>query len=297
MKRRDFLRAGAFATAAAVQPSSEAVGQARAAKERPRGLRVISYNVLACRGYPETDANRERLSRARENMAARFALELDLYQPDIVTFQESPSEEMVASIALHMGMNYAFFPGGWPGSDEWPGGFPGTIMTRFPILEKENCPMVDGKRPLVLFSRHWCRALLKTENGELSVYSAHLHPSDGGTREREVTEILRVLDPELKSGKSLLFQGDLNHGPDGPEYARWAKAGLVDTFAAKGTDDHLTIPSTVPRARIDFIWAHGPITERLTESRVLFEGGFRTNPDDATSFALSDHVPVLACFE
>ena len=34
----------------------------------------------------------------------------------------------------------------------------------------------------------------------------------------------------------------------------------------------------------------------LTEARCLFEGGFRTNPDDLQSVALSDHLPVLAAF-
>ena len=101
---------------------------------------------------------------------------------------------------------------------------------------------------------------------------------------------------DLKNERSLLFQGDLNHEPDGPEYDRWKTAGLVDTFAARGVGRPLTIPSTTPRKRIDYVWAHGPIAARVKECRVLFEGPFRTNPDDPRSFALSDHIPVMATF-
>ena len=53
----------------------------------------------------------------------------------------------------------------------------------------------------------------------------------------------------------------------------------------------------MPNRRIDYIWSKGPLADRLTECRVLFEGAFRTNPDDPKSFAVSDHIPVLAVFE
>jgi hypothetical protein len=38
------------------------------------------------------------------------------------------------------------------------------------------------------------------------------------------------------------------------------------------------------------------VAARLSECRVLYEGAFRTWPDDARSFALSDHLPVMAAF-
>lgn len=294
MNRRTFLKTSALLAAAGAGPATHSFAQTDATGDR--GLTSISYNVLACRGYPETDDNRDRLIRAREDMTKRIALELRLYQPDIVTFQESPDEATVAAIAEAMNMHYAFFPGGWPGNDDWPGGFPGTIMSRFPIVDKENCPLAAGTRPDDLFTRHWCSAVLETGRGRLPVFSAHLYPSDADVREREVTEILKVLQPHLDAGAAFLFQGDLNHAPDGPEYARWSEAGLTDTFAAKGNGVDVTIPSTEPKKRIDYIWAHGALADRLEEARILFEGQFRTNPDDPKSFALSDHIPVLALF-
>ena len=289
MNRREFLIAsGALAAAGLTQPKlalAQVAGKDR--DEVKSSLRTITYNVLACRGYPRVDANETLLARAQNQMAIRFALELGLYKPDIVSFQESPSEKLVASIARQMGMRHVYFPGG----------FPGTIITRFKIMESENCPLIRGPRPKELFTRHWGRAVLQTDREELALFSAHLHPNKEDIRAREVTEILAVMGRDLRSGRSLLFQGDLNHKPDGPEYKRWLDAGFIDTFAEKGTGQPLTIPSTAPIKRIDYILVHGPLARRLRECRVLFEGAFRTNPGDPRSFALSDHIPVMATFD
>jgi endonuclease/exonuclease/phosphatase family metal-dependent hydrolase len=288
--RREFLMAsGALAAATLAQPAG--------ADEVKPGLRTITYNVLACNGYPRVRANKERLTRAGNQMATRFALELGLYEPDIVSFQEAPTEETVASIAEQMGMRYTYFAPGISSFKGYPIGFPGAIIARYDILEAENCPLIRGPRPEDLFTRHWGRAVLQTDTEELTFFSAHLHPSSADIRAREITEVLAVMERDMRSDRSFLFQGDLNHRPTGPEYKRWVGAGLTDTFAAKGVGQPFTSSSIRPRGRIDYIWAHGPIAGKLRECRVLFEGAFRTNPEDRQSFALSDHVPVMATFD
>jgi len=295
MNRREFVvAAGALAAAALAQPTPV---RAQSIETTGPGLRTITFNVLACNGYPERRANKARLARARSQMTTRFALELGLYKPDIVSFQEAPPKETVTRIAEQMSMEFVYFPGGWEGNEDWPDGFPGAIMTRFPILESQNCPLVQGSRPEDLFTRHWGRAVLQTDTGKLFFYSAHLHPEDETIRAQEVTEILAVMEGDVRPDVSFLFQGDLNHKPSGPEYKRWMEAGLIDAYAAKGTGQTFTVPSEKPTSRIDYIWVHGPLAQRLRECRILFEGAFRTNPDDPQSFALSDHVPVLAEFD
>ena len=294
MDRREFIAASsalAATTLARPKPTS-----AQAVEGTRPGLRTITFNVLACNGYPKRKTNEERRSRVRSQMATRFALELGLYQPDIVSFQEAPPKDTVARIAEQMGMEFVFFPGGWEGNDDWPGGFPGAIMTCLPIIESENCPLARGRSQQDLFTRHWGRAVLQTNTEELAFYSAHLHPNDETIRAREVAEILAVMKQDLQSNRSFLFQGDLNHKPSDPEYKQWVEAGLIDTYAAKGIGQALTAPSVTPRSRIDYIWVRGPLAQRLRECRVLYEGAFRTNPDDPQSFALSDHIPVLAMF-
>jgi endonuclease/exonuclease/phosphatase family metal-dependent hydrolase len=250
------------------------------------GLRTITYNILAAKGYPETETNRELLRRARPQMVQRLAHELALYDPDVITFQESPAEEVVAAIARALGYRHTYFPGG----------FPGAVLTRFKIVESRNCPLVEGERPPDLFTRHWGRAVLEQNGRRLMVYSAHLHPSNPGVRAREVTAALAVMAADIAGAVPMLFLGDLNHGQDDPEYARWQAAGLVDLVPADGAPRPLTFPSTEPKWCIDFSWANPVLARRRTSARVLFEGAFRTNPVDERSFALSDHLPVLAEF-
>jgi endonuclease/exonuclease/phosphatase family metal-dependent hydrolase len=282
MNRRAFLHLGGAAIGAALGRTWAADG----ATITPATWRSITYNILAAKGYPETDTNRDRLRSTRPQMVERLALELGLYNPDLITFQESPPEPIVAAIAKAMGRNHTYFPGG----------FPGAVISRWKILESNNCPLIDGPRPEDLFTRHWGRAVLQANGQRLTVYSAHLHPSNAEVRAREVTAALAVMAPDIASDQPMLFQGDLNHRPDGPEYPRWQEAGLVDTFDRQPPPPVHTFPSTVPVQTIDYLWANPALARQRAGARVLFEGAFRTNPDDPHSVALSDHLPVLAEF-
>lgn len=259
----------------------------------PEELRTIIYNVLACLGFPRTEENAQRFALMQPQQPRRMAAELQLYRPDIITFCESVTRDVAQSIATDLGMQFAYFPPGVPSYNGYPIGFPGTVFTKHRIVESQNAP---GATDPDLYTRHWGRAVVATPREEIVVFSAHLHPRDASIREREISGILREIEKEMKTGRSLLFQGDLNHSPETPEYRRWVEAGLVDTFAAKGTGQPFTSSPIEPKSRIDYIWAHGPIAQRLQEARALFEGAFRTNPADPQSVALSDHLPVMAVF-
>ena len=287
IERRELLATGG-AAAVAMAMWTNPFELASPAAPVPPVLRTISYNVLACSGYNGKDGDPAAVSRMTPQIPARIALELALYEPDIVTFQESPKEAVVIEIAKRMDMHYAYFPGG----------FPGTVLSRFPIVETRNCPLAEGERPRDLFTRHWGKAVLRMDAGDLVVYTAHLYPGrDGDERRlREVPLMLAAMMEDIESGRPMILQGDLNHTPMAAEYESLVDAGLQDCFAAKGTGQPLTIPSTTPRKRIDYIWTHGPLSAALRECRVLFDGAFRTNPDDPKSVALSDHIPVLAVF-
>jgi len=257
-----------------------------AAASVPR-LCTIAYNVYGFRGWPENRANRARREAARGQMPARIALELACYGPDIVTLSEADSEAAVAEVATHLDMNYAYLDGG----------FPGAILSRFPVLEHENHSLpskdIDALEP---FTRYAGRAVIDAPGGPVAVFSAHLHPRSRDLRLREIEQILAWLERDIESRATFLVQGDLNHPPDTPEYAAWRDAGLVDAFASKGVGVEGTVRSNKPTVRIDYVWAHGPLAETVRECRALYEGAFRVNPEDPTSFALSDHLPVLATF-
>jgi endonuclease/exonuclease/phosphatase family metal-dependent hydrolase len=264
--------------------------------EKMAELRVIAYNILKCTGWP-ADGGLAKRAVERGQIAKRIALELALYDPHVVTFSESPDEKLTREIAERLGMHHVRFPSG----EDWPG----TLLSKFDVLESRNAPVVSGARPADLFTRHWGRAVLKLPSGQpLVVHSAHLYPGqDPAIRLREIDAMLAAMQSDLKSGKSLILMGDLNHTPEGPEYAKWREAGLIDTFAAAGASDvspanpeGKTFAADQPRVRIDYVWCAGPLTKQVKASRPLWCGAFRTNPADQQSFALSDHVPQFAAF-
>ncbi|RIK74076.1 MAG: hypothetical protein DCC68_23715 [Planctomycetota bacterium] len=283
LSRRSFCAALGAACAAAATPYIRADN-----KKMTQSLRVIAYNVYVCKGWPD-DRPRAKEAVRKGQMARRLALELALYEPDIVNFSESPSEAIAKEVAGHLGMHHVRFPSG--------GNWPGTLLSRFEIAESENVPL-GRERPKELFTRHWGRATIKLPSGEsLIVHSAHLHPADDpATRLVEIRAMLAAMKSDLDAGRSMLLIGDMNHRPDAEEYKLWTGAGWVDTFAKVGQGDGLTFKSDKPDRRIDYVFAAGPIAKQSVESRPLFEGAFRLNPADEHAFALSDHLPQFARF-
>lgn len=269
-------------------------------------LRSITYNVFnGCIGYkginglelpPGEDSILVKTARDMGQIPQRIMQELALYQPNIINFSESPNENVVAEMAKMLNLNYAFFPGG----------FPGSILTTYEIVSSENRPFLNktNNNPKELFTRHWGKAKLRLPNGKMvTVHSAHLWPfkkedNDTQIRLNEIKELVASMKHDLAyNSDSVLLQGDLNHTPDTPEYKSLNDAGLVDVFAFKGSGDGYTHNSIKPSKRIDFIYAIGALSKRIKDCAPLFQGNFRMNNEDPKGFALSDHIPVLADFE
>ena len=251
-------------------------------------LRVIAYNIFKLTGWPYQRGLAQQ-AVANGQMAKRLAMELALHKPDIVNFSESPSEELTKEVAELLEMNHVRFPSG--------GSWPGTLLSKLEITESQNAPMKGG-RPQDLFTRHWGRATVNfPPRDSLIVHSAHLYPTaDPTIRLREIRAMIDSMKSDLDAGQSMLLMGDLNHGPNSEEYKLWIDAGWVDTFAKVGKGEGATINSDIPKWRVDYVMAAGPIADRVVESRPLFEGAFRLNIYDKQSFALSDHLPQLAVF-
>ena len=300
--RRSFLKRSAVTLAgigalgvgssAAFRPAGELTDAGSGPGDPEAALRVIAYNIYKGTGWPK-DGKMATKAYEKGQIPTRLAQELALYEPDIINFSESPPESVIKEIAGHLNMNYVIFPSG--------GNWPGTLLTRFKIVESANAPVASGKRPEDLFTRHWGKAVLQLPAGKtIAVHSAHLYPHDtpeaGEIRRREIDEMLQVASEDIRDNKPALIMGDLNHTPVMPEYKQWINAGWTDTFAQAGKGNGMTIKADKPSKRIDYVLAGGSIAAHVTESRPLFEGAFRTNPDDPNSFALSDHLPQLAVF-
>lgn len=253
----------------------------------------VAYNVFSFEGYvhrPEWVRGKVG-GKLSGDGAREIGRALQAYAPDIVTTSESRNEGAVAALAEAMGFSYVYFPS--------PGLWPGGLVTRYKILEAENCPL-GGKRRAELFTRHWGRAVLEMDEGEpLIVHSVHTFAGWADVRHWEVKQILDVVRRDLATGHSVIVQGDLNHTPNGPEYDLWLDAGLVDTFSQMhgDTDDGKTLLRPQPRARLDYVLAGGAIVDQLVEARPLYEDDFRLYEDRPDFVALSDHLPQLARFD
>lgn len=258
-------------------------------------FRTISYNVLAFRGFPDTRRTHERISESLDKHPELTAKALMAFSPDMVTLQEGPSEDSVARFAKELGMNYAYFPGGWKGNLKYPGGFPGAVVTRFEIEESKNRPSAGEPHDEALFTRHLGYAKLGTPFGILHVVSTHFHANEHEIRMQETAAIIDFIET-LRGSGSILLQGDLNHRPEDPEYSLLAGAGLVDIGKVMGIGDTPTSSSIRPRSRIDYIWSTPDLAGRAQSAMVLNKPPFVPETDVPSSYALSDHLPVMAEF-
>lgn len=288
LDRRSFLKLAAAAGALTLG------GRLKAA-EGDRGFRTISYNVLAFRGYPNTRTTQSRIKECHARHPELAAKALAAFSPDIVTLQEGPPEEDVARFAKALDMQYAYFPGGWEGDETYPGGFPGAIVTRFEIEESENRPSTGAPHDAALFTRHSGRAKLATPFGQLHVVSTHLHASEHETRMHEAAAMIDLI-ARLRESGPVLLQGDLNHRPEDSEYALWIEAGLIDIGKQMGIGNKPTSTSVRPAKRIDYIWATPELAKTAQRAMVLDTTPFTPERGDSSSYALSDHLPVMAEF-
>lgn len=289
LNRRRFLAGTAASGAsllAAGTATQDSADTASARAPQSAGFTTITYNVRACEGWGARKGYEARLAAARKQFPLRLALEFALYKPDVITLMEAPREATVAELAGHLHMQYFHYAEGAPGA----------ILTRCPVVESKDRPGGSGPCPEALRGRYFARTVLDTALGRIILYSAHLTSRNKERRMKEVHAIIEVMRGDLASGQSVILQGDLNHTSRWPEYQEWRQAGLVDAFALKGSGVQATQGPTKPVLRLDYIWLHGPIAERLIECRVLFEGAFRTHPEDPATFTFSDHLPVMAAF-
>lgn len=233
-------------------------------------------------------------------IAKEMGDELLKYDPDILVFEESPNEhpEAVQQVAERLGLQAIFYAQG------------GALLTRLPVVESRcGIPFSGDPKPEELFpeakGKFVARAVLSWAGQDLVLYMAHLrHKADSASsalRQREITQLVQAMKDDKRKGASLLVLGDMNHGPDGPEYRQWIDAGYVDTFGMKGRGVAETRlydgADKPPVKRLDYIFAAGPIVGQLLGARVLWEGRFRVDPDHPKpAYSLSDHVPLIGVF-
>ena len=114
----------------------------------------------------------------------------------------------------------------------------------------------------------------------LFVLNTHLHHLSDQSEVR-LAQIPALLAIWGNRSHAILL-GDLNAVPGSAEINLFQQAGLIDAWTEAGLGNGLTIPSTNPQARIDWIWH--------TSDLVVIE-------TQTIASTASDHLPVIAVFD
>jgi endonuclease/exonuclease/phosphatase family metal-dependent hydrolase len=123
------------------------------------------------------------------------------------------------------------------------------------------------------------RVVVAAPFGELTVLDTHLDPSiDDHYRRQEAATIARLVDDELRAGRTVIAGGDFNSTPESVVQQGLRAAGLRDAWSQCASGDGFTYPDAVPVKRIDYLFLTGAV--RCTSARVV-------------ETRVSDHRPLL----
>ena len=249
-------------------------------------LKVMSYNVLGFNGF---SAQASDQSMTGKQIFDTHLEQLYLLQPDVLIFQEAPRQQIVRHLASALGWNYRYFVS----DTRWPG----ALLTRFKILSSETHQFTEHRE---LFSRFWSRTILLTQaRKSLVIHAAHLHDENAEVRKDELHCLAESVTRDMDQYNDLLLLGDLNHRPDLDDYQILNATDLHDLFLSHQIQSDKyghTFLSTLPMARLDYIWGSESMAARMTKFEVLSDRPFGDTSESGDYAVLSDHLPVMAHF-
>jgi endonuclease/exonuclease/phosphatase family metal-dependent hydrolase len=155
------------------------------------------------------------------------------------------------------------------------GQYGNAILSRYPIVESKNTRYASRSNE----TRALLRAVIKTPNGNVTIYATHLDNINGekSVRASQVAEMLNLWNNTPRS----ILMGDLNAEPNKPELQAIYQAGFVDALAVSGNAEAYTFWDAVPTPgrRIDYIFVTPDL--QVTKTQTI-------------STRASDHLPVMA---
>lgn len=254
----------------------------RQARDSPRHLRVVTYNVHYCKGLD---------GRFAPDRIARILRELD---PDIIALQEldvgnprSRGDDQLAYLAEELGLHHLFCPSIVNGEEHYGHG----LLSAHPISLVKKVRLPTGNVP-VIEPRDGLHARIDFEGQPISIVSTHL----GLARRERAAQIDRLLEADFLGGippdRPALFLGDLNLSPGGKLYRRlnagWGQVDghdfLRDVQAhAPGHTALRTFPSFLPVRSLDHIFATRHFTIKAVRA-----------PSNLLTRRASDHLPLVA---
>ena len=266
-----------------------------AASPLPRRLKIVTYNILSCRGGLE--------------QIAKFLREQDA---DVICLQEVARDAAPASGPAgadpgrrgNQAVRLAEMLGGWHVVSATTLRLPAdqdcnvAILSRYPI--HDSAAYAVEKRGYVYAVRATLTEEQPARNNapasapasqpveprpkQLHLFSVHLHSTHRletkhimeSTRTR-LAEVAHLLDTIRELPGDLIVAGDFNATPWMPEYL--AMTEVLTDLGSKGADESPTFPTPHPSLRIDYIYGRGPLAAKTYR---------------AVNVPWSDHLPVVA---
>ncbi len=250
-------------------------------------LRVLTYNIHNFRGYPEDLGTERWRSHPQEKLNIQLRA-LGMLDAHVASLQEcSYDKNLQLRLVDRLGYRASFFPASYHKHCA------GATLSRYPLLDSINLTFLelDGQ---VTMKRFLGRSLVRLPGGqEILIYGGHYDP----TPEGELDLIEQVFRTDQALRRPMIWMGDWNIERTHRLYGRFKKMGLVDGFV------HLGLPHTTTglkgdrsRGGIDYIFCTPDIADRLESIEVVARGAATLDPNDPSSVAASDHLPVLAVF-
>ncbi len=262
---------------------------------KPEGdtVRLVTLNILGCRGFPFQKGGPIAFDEPSAALTEALVDRIATWRADVVVIQEAPPEAIVRQVADRTGMQVAYFPAQTVPGNDWPFGFPGAVLSRYPLSPSTDRAAQVRTPTDPRFQRHWGDVDVDVHGRSLRVASLHLCADWGGTN-RESTR-LAELDAVLTEPPADVIAGDFNTTPTHEPYPVISASGWRDAWLESGAagDGH-TSDTRRPHQRIDYVWLSPATRWRAASATVLDDtalvvGGRRV--------LLSDHFPVLVELE
>ena len=234
--------------------------------QRPRELRVMTYNIHhgagndSCTPPPRTTPPQPECALDLQ----RIADVIRAYDPDLVGLQEvdrywarSGYVDQAAWLAAELGMHYCYGANLDHGPDSHatvPHQYGTAILSRYPILACENTllPKADPRTE----QRGLLEALVEVEGTPLRFYNTHLQHTGGPGGADRTVQVEAILEQIGRPRESVVLVGDLNARPDWPELAPLYER-FEDAWLEAGSEPGYTYPASPtaePDRRIDYVF-------------------------------------------
>ncbi|TVR07682.1 MAG: endonuclease/exonuclease/phosphatase family protein [Planctomycetota bacterium] len=253
-------------------------------------MRVISWNILGCRGWRRGEKPQANPGPPRPWVPDAMVEALAPLAADIIALQECPERTVVSRMAQQLDMHMTWLSSRIPGDQHWPGGFPGALLSRWPMSACRDEVDLRPNLPAALFQRHWGNALIQGPWGPVRIHAYHCCADfAGGIHDKERSQELTLVSQAVhQEPLPCILVGDHNCTPGSAPLDILTAAGFHEAHSSIGSGPGWSDRAIAAHRRIDHCWLRGC---QATAAIVLNDLPFGS--EDPQAFVLSDHRPIM----